>query len=309
VAEQILRASQRAGSGHEAPIKVTSGPTERVVAILNFLADHTDEAFSLSEIARRLQLNKATVRSVLASLVDSGYVIRQQSSFMLGPALIVLGKSAANPNRAVSLARMEMYPVAKETGLDCVITVLVGDDLVFLDTTGDTSVRWPRVPFVSPFGGHFIAWEADDAITKWMRSGSIRGRASEQIHRKILERIRELRYSVVLPVDLATMRRQLIETHDFADIKSVRRRIRNITDQISGMEHYILGAFASDGVFLPSAIHAPVFDADTHVRLALSLTGFEEPISGERIRLLGEYLVVIADRITQAVGGSIPESA
>jgi hypothetical protein len=45
--------------------------TERTVALITFLADHSGRSFSLSELARRLQLDKATAHATLAALNDA----------------------------------------------------------------------------------------------------------------------------------------------------------------------------------------------------------------------------------------------
>ena len=49
---------------------------ERVVAVLNFLAAHPDESFTLSELSRRLDLNKATCHALLMTLTQAGYLLR-----------------------------------------------------------------------------------------------------------------------------------------------------------------------------------------------------------------------------------------
>src|SRR5207248_704067 len=66
---------------------------ERVVAVLNFLTAHPDESFTLSELARRLGLNKATCHALLMTLTEAGYVLRHPTrmTYMLGPALVAAG--------------------------------------------------------------------------------------------------------------------------------------------------------------------------------------------------------------------------
>jgi DNA-binding IclR family transcriptional regulator len=283
-----------------------SGPTERVVAILDYLANNPDDSFSLSQIARRLELNKATVQSVLRTLVARGYVIRRDMTYTLGPAVVVLGQSASGPNRLISFARQEMLSVAKETGLECIITVVAGDELILLDTSAETTSRWPRVPLTLPFGAHFVAWEPEDRINKWLSSMNATSASSLQSHRDSLAIIRKLRYSVVVPVDLARLREELLAAGGSAHIASVQDRIGEIVDRYTGQDHYVAGAIAADRSFLLSLIHAPVFGPEGNVTLALSITGFEERVAGSEIHRLGKYLVEVADRITAAVGGRIP---
>jgi len=74
------------------PIK-PSPAVLRAVDVLEFLATRPADAPTMSEIARRTGLNKATCQSVLLALAERGYVLRDASSlgYSLGPVLIPLG--------------------------------------------------------------------------------------------------------------------------------------------------------------------------------------------------------------------------
>ncbi len=52
----------------------SSPPTQRVVAILDFLAKHPQDRFGLSELARRLDLAKPTCLGIVTTLTQSGYL-------------------------------------------------------------------------------------------------------------------------------------------------------------------------------------------------------------------------------------------
>ncbi|MDQ1374283.1 MAG: hypothetical protein QOJ09_1621, partial [Actinomycetota bacterium] len=82
----------------------------RAIGVLDFLAAHPGEGFTLSELARRLDLNKATAHALLATLTDAGYLLRHPTrlTFQLGPALIALGASAQGQFEAADFAREEM---------------------------------------------------------------------------------------------------------------------------------------------------------------------------------------------------------
>ncbi len=54
----------------------SSPPTQRVVAILDFLAKHPQDRFGLSELARRLDLAKPTCLGIVTTLTQSGYLVR-----------------------------------------------------------------------------------------------------------------------------------------------------------------------------------------------------------------------------------------
>ena len=80
----------RESSGRASP------PTERVVAILDFLARHPHDRFGVSELARRLGLSKPTCLGIVTTLTESDYLVRdsQDKTYRLGPALISLGHTA-----------------------------------------------------------------------------------------------------------------------------------------------------------------------------------------------------------------------
>ena len=92
---------------------------ERVVAVLNFLAAHPDESFTLSELARRLDLNKATCHALLMPLTQAGYLLRHPTrmNYTLGPALdgvehlrAFLAAQEKSPNKPVSMQGDPVHP-------------------------------------------------------------------------------------------------------------------------------------------------------------------------------------------------------
>lgn len=108
---------------------------ERSIAVLNFLAAHPGERFTLSEVARSLHLNKATLHALLSAMTESGYLVRDpaQKSYGLGPALIALGNSALGTYPAADYAVPEMQGLSDELGLDCVASAAIHDEIVILD--------------------------------------------------------------------------------------------------------------------------------------------------------------------------------
>jgi len=102
---------------------------ERAVAVLNLLAAHPQQRYTLSEIARDLKLNKATLHAILGALTDEGYLVRDPAakSYALGPALVALGNSAVSTYPAAECAVPEMRALTDELGLDCVASAAISD--------------------------------------------------------------------------------------------------------------------------------------------------------------------------------------
>src|SRR3569833_1495128 len=88
----------------------SSPPTQRVVAILDFLAMLPQEKFGLSELARQLRLAKPTCLGIVTTLTESGYLVRDPAdkTYRLGPSLITLGHLAQESLRVNPAARAEL---------------------------------------------------------------------------------------------------------------------------------------------------------------------------------------------------------
>ncbi len=115
-----------------------SPPTERVIGLLDLLAREPAEGLSLSELARRLDISKATGLGIAGALTRAGYLVRAEDTktYTLGPALIGLGRAASEAFSSLALVRPELRRLNQEVGLAASVATLVGDKIVLLDRTG-----------------------------------------------------------------------------------------------------------------------------------------------------------------------------
>ena len=92
---------------------------DRSVAVLELLADHPDERFTLSEVARRCGLNKATAHALLSALTAHGILLRhpEEKRYSLGPRLIAIGDAAHRGYSAIDFAPYVLGRLAADTGL------------------------------------------------------------------------------------------------------------------------------------------------------------------------------------------------
>ena len=58
----------------------------RVVAILDFMAEHPHDRFGLSELARHVGLAKPTCLGIVTTLTESGYLVRDSGTRPIGSA-------------------------------------------------------------------------------------------------------------------------------------------------------------------------------------------------------------------------------
>lgn len=143
----------------------------RTVAVLNFLAAHSAEEFTLSDLVARLDINLASAHALLAVLTEAGYVTRHPRlrTYSLGPIVVAIGNAALDRHPAIAKAHEEARRLSDELGLGVAVTALAENDIVFLERVGEHRARdigiqvGQRFPIVPPFGAVFAAWHDPEA--------------------------------------------------------------------------------------------------------------------------------------------------
>jgi DNA-binding IclR family transcriptional regulator len=278
----------------------------RAVDLLNFLAAHPTESFTLSDLASRLQVNLASTHAVLAVLTDAGYVTRHPRlrTFMLGASVAALGTAALECHPVIDMARDAARELARETELEVAVTAAAGGDIVFLARAGEPSPRsaavlvGQRLPLLPPLGSVFLAWgDPDD----WLRGA--RDRKSLQA---VLDGVRRRGYSVGLE---SKARKELgpalQELADHPHDAGLREKVRSQVTELSSTD-YQLADIAASRSYEVSSIAAPIFGLDGRVLLALTLLGFKGSLKGRSIAELGEKLRDAGLLVTRRSRGRMP---
>lgn len=282
---------------------------ERAVAILNHLAAHPDRPYTLSEIARELRLNKATLHAILSALTASGYLARdpERKSYTLGPALVALGNSATEAYPAAHYAMPEMQAVTDELGLDCVASAAIGVEIVILARAGtprpfginiEPGMRMPLVP---PLGTVFVAWSQPEEIEKYLaRVGPAVSKDRLERYRRAVAVVRERGYSVGVEGGEAeqVFRRLRGETPE----DDRPRRGKRLSD-----EDYALLEMNRAAAYRVNHIGVPVFGPDAEVALGLFLIGFHDQLPAGTVPRYAERLRTAAANVTKAIHGREPE--
>ena len=283
----------------------------RTVALLDFLAARPTEAFSLSELARRLDLNKSTTHALLTTLTDAGYVARHpvEKSYTLGPALVAIGEAAATaPSVDIAqYARDEMRAMADEFGVQCVASRIMGADIVIIAHTGareplgQTLSVGQRLPFVPPLGTVFVAWSSPPEIDAWLRRLGPSAKKSELArYRQAVEAVRERGYSIGLEADA---RRRLGRA-----IAEREPDVERIVEEL-GHEEYILLELERSASYQLSLVAAPVFGPDGAVVMAIAMFGFRGPLDTDELTRAGNRVVAATRAVTDALHGQEPDVA
>ena len=282
-----------------------SPAVDRAVAVLNRLAAAPRQRFTLSELARDLDLNKATAHALLATLVDVGYLVRHDDdkTYALGPALIALGNAALESYPAATLAQDPMDRLSRELDLEVVASTAIGGEIVILASAGTPRPLGInvqpglRLPLVPPLGTVFVAWSGHREIDRWLnRLGPDASDSDLDRYRRALEVVRQRGYSVGLGGD---------EQQRMVESMTARGPARPRPPAAPG-EEYALVELADDAPYVLNHIGAPVFGPDGRVALALFLIGFRGQIDADEVPRYAERLVEEATEVTAGLRGVIP---
>ena len=126
---------------------------QRVLSLLKAFSEENPKQ-SLTELTEATGLNKATAHRMLSVLERENFVYRspETGEFQLGSEMIVLGARALNAVDVRAAARPELQALAKETGADATLEMLVNFEVMILDEVRgrgllvlgtEMGTRWP----------------------------------------------------------------------------------------------------------------------------------------------------------------------
>ncbi|MDR0242584.1 MAG: helix-turn-helix domain-containing protein, partial [Burkholderia sp.] len=117
-------------------------PTLRAFALLEHLVQAGD-AVSLADLARDVEIPKASLHRMLASLEAGGLVIREpgrKNAYAIGPRLARLGTGVMLHAGARRLRHAILERLVADLGETCNLTALHDTDVVYLDRV---EADWP----------------------------------------------------------------------------------------------------------------------------------------------------------------------
>jgi DNA-binding IclR family transcriptional regulator len=269
----------------------SSPGVRRIAAILNFIADHPGQAFALTDLVRALRLSRATCHALLTGLVDVGYLYRtSDKTYVLGPALAALGRTAAEHFSPLQVAQPEMRALADAFDVLCGAYFLEGDVVHLRDRAASVS----HVGYPVPLGNRHdlrvtqapvFFTGAPDAAEAWftrrypMASADMRQAFARSMHFVV-----EHGFVIV------------VRRPEFAaGLPSAEEVIAN-DDWDLPVE--ALGEIDDTAAYPLAAIFAPVVDAQGRVSFVLGLVGFYAPVSGAAAMATGRRLRETCDRIS-----------
>lgn len=295
-----------------------SKPTARALAILDLLMANPQQAFGLTEMTRRLGLNKATCHAILTTMANYGFLVQdpQSKAYRLGPSIVAAGNAAFAQFPVLEHARPELEKITSDLRTGCGATGRTGKHVVLLAQYGSSSpLHTPyqlglRLPNVAPLGACFIAWSPAKQLEAWLKAAhDSLGGHDEKLDQR-------LRLSVVairargFDVTLKTQAEQnfvegLKSIHDSWNLEALdevtecyqRELCREVyhLDRIDPRAHYSV-----------CNISVPVFGYSQIPELNFTVGNIHQDLRGSEIIEIAESLEQAAKRVTLAARNSVP---
>ena len=294
-----------------------SPPTERVVAILDFLARHPHDRFGLSDLARRVKLSKPTCLGILSTLAESDYLIRdaQDKTYRLGPRLISLGHIAQESMRVSPTAREELGRLAAAYDTTAALSAVIDDRITLLELVGpqsaDVGVRVGQsYPFAPPVGLMFVLWD-DEALRNWLaKEPTIPLRTDSERLDRVVAECRRAGYLVERLTPSGRRLYALMAGMSNTLPQELRALLGEMISDV-GERVYLaseaVGAGRSKKRHDISVISAPVFDHHRRQAMVMSLQ-IGRALTDAEIAKRARALMVSARVLTAQLGGRVPSS-
>lgn len=280
--------------------------------VLRHLAAHPSREFTVSELARELDMPRATCNSLVLGLAEGAFLQRGSGrGYGLGPACIAVGDAARVANPALRAASVHAEAMARENACVGAVTIRYGHETrvasVF-DFGPPFGVR-PRageaIPLVPPFGASFVAWDSEPEIDAWLgRADPALSAAEGDRYRAALSAVRRRRYSITVATarqpELADALERLVGQPD-AD--ETRRRRDQLMRAMTHSE-YLAAEIDADRTTRLTQISAPVFEPGGEVAASVMLLGPDHEVTTDEIAALGGLVVAAAARATRDIGGA-----
>ncbi len=290
-----------------------SKPTARALAILDLLTANPQESYGLTEVTRKLGLNKATCHAILTTMAHYGFLVQdpRSKSYRLGPNIVAAGNAAFAQFPILEYARPELEVLSQALGLGCGAAGRSGSHLVLLAHYGHSNPMISpfqlgmRLPFMAPLGASFIAWSPAKQLETWLSTGE--ERLGEPFDEKLDQRlrisviaIRARGFEVTLKSEpekrLQEGLQSLGGTWNLEALEQITREYQTGLLQ----SHYHLDRIDPGTRYPVCNITVPVFGYDQLPELIFSTGSIHRDLSGAEILEIAEQLKAAAERARQS---------
>ncbi|MGB8365950.1 MAG: helix-turn-helix domain-containing protein [Rhizomicrobium sp.] len=264
----------------------------RAIQIIDFLAAQGTTRFTLSELARALDINVASCHGILQELTKSDHLSRHpvHKTYSLGPVLVAIGDVANENHGVIARAKSAAAALSHRLGVEVLLSMRAGDEVLglahFNQAVVDRAWLRPgvRLPLRPPLGVTFVAWEPEADIEKWLGRG-LDGKidpATASSLRELLVSVRQRGFQLALKADTQ-------ELANLSDALDVRRYVEHLDRWLTRFRPDNLLHFdpmqVNDGEWYEvDFISAPVFDSPGKPTYSMTLYHFDDKLIGADIK-------------------------
>jgi DNA-binding IclR family transcriptional regulator len=282
--------------------------------VIDLLAAHPTESFTLAEITRRTGINPASAHALTAVMLKSGYLQRHptQKTYSLGPALVASGVAALDQLPALRVAQAEIGGLSAELQLEVTLTAPTDDEIIVVGAAGDASEYGSvlqvgqRLPLSPPLGTVFLAWSTPARVEQWIaRARPSFGPIEIERQHRVLEAVRSWGYAIGLE---SPARRGLGDA--VAHAAGREAGPGTVDDLLAALAQvpYQLSSLDEQRSYDVSLIAAPVFDTNRRVCAAITVSGLAPAAAAVDIVVVAERVRGAALVITKRARGRLPEA-
>ena len=290
----------------------------RVVMVINFLATHPTETFTLSELSERLNISTGSAHRVLKSLTEAKYLQRhpKHKTYSLGLAMAAIGHAAMEKHSYIEKARREMEILARDLNLQCIAISVVEDEMLTLVRTGrpKTAQSYQRVgerrPFSPPFGLVSAAWATSEVKQKYLERLALKKDNPHYDYlQQSIEQVRKRGFSIAaFGPTLEKIHHATLAYEDSPFDEALKAHSIELMGQLSE-EELQLQEFPPSLDTQISHISAPVFSPSGEVALEIVITGSAKMLPVEEITHYRDRLCAVAEYVTSETHGRAPVSS
>lgn len=273
------------------------------------------QAFGLTEMTRRLNLNKATCHAILTTMSNYGFLVQhpKTKAYRLGPSIIAAGHAAFAQFPVLEYARPELESLQNELGIGFAVTGRSKMHMVLLALYGqsaaikDSFQLGLRLPNTAPVAACFTAFSPADQLEAWLtRAHDSRGGYHERLDQKLrvaLIAIRARGYEVTLRTDaeaeLTTQLSRINNSWSLTELEDITNKYQyDLCDQ-----HYHLDRIEPRTRYTISTISVPVFVYKEVPVMCFVAGSFDKPILGSQVEEIAARIQQSADRVTALASG------
>jgi IclR family acetate operon transcriptional repressor len=246
---------------------------ERAIRIL-LAFESGDEAYGVSDLSRRLDVNKSTVYNIINTLTHFGFLERDNETrtYRLGPTLFHLGNRVSSRLTLREIAHPHLRELARRLHQTVVLNQLTVENDIL---TADAVV--PEATMVISTSIGYRLPHSAGAPGKIFHTALSKAELQELLREHGLRSFTE---------------RTIVEPAAYrGELETVRSQGYAIDD-----EEYLQGV---------RAIAAPVVGHDNYVVAALCVVGFSSLLTDDRLHELARVVPAVAKEISQSIGAMV----